>query len=103
MEQCGLVEVHQAAVVLHLLPLVLLGRVEAVVAGLDGGAGPVQGLHDGPLVTNLHYPAQDKAGPWVSQPDLVSVHLSLTDFSLQERNFLLNKVGYNCNLLIFSI
>ena len=86
-EQRGLVEIHEAAVVVHLLPLVLLCRVESVVVGLHGPPGPVQGLDDGPVLPDLHNPAEDEACMGVPHPHLVPLHY-LTFICRDEINLL---------------
>ena len=70
----GLVEIHEAAVIVDLLPVVLLGGVEEVVAGHHGGQGPVLGLDDGTVVSNLHDVAEDEARLGVAHPHFVPVH-----------------------------
>ena len=70
----GLVEIHEAAVIVDLLPVVLLGGVEEVVAGHHGGQGPVLGLDDGAVVSNLHDVAEDEPGLGVPHPHFVPVH-----------------------------
>ena len=77
-EQRGLVEIHQAAVVVHLLLLVLLGGVDGeagvVVGGLYWRPGPVQGLDDRTVLTDVDSPAEDEPGHWAPHPDLLSLH-----------------------------
>ena len=77
-EQRGLVEIHEAAVVVHLLLLVILGGVDGeagvVVGGLYWRPGPVQRLDDRTVLTNVDSPTEDKPGQWVSHPDLLSLH-----------------------------
>ena len=74
MEECGLVEVHEAAIVVHLLVVLVLGGVEAVVAGHQRPEAAVPGLHHRPLLPDLHDVAKDEASLGVTHPYLVTLH-----------------------------
>ena len=73
-QQSGLVEVHEAAVVVDLLGVAVLGGVELVVGGGAGGEAAVPGLHHGPLLPDLHDVPEHEPVPGVAHPHLVVVH-----------------------------
>ena len=75
MEECGLVEVHEAAIVVHLLVVLVLGGVEAVVAGHQRPEAAVPGLHHRPLLPDLHDVAENEASLGVTHPYLVTLHV----------------------------
>lgn len=74
MEERRLVEVHEAAVVVHLLVVLVLRRIEVVVAGHERAEASVPGLHHGPLLPDLHNVAEDEPRLGVAHPDLVTLH-----------------------------
>ena len=74
-EERGLVEIHEAAVVVNLLFVIVLGRVQRVVGAADRSQGSVPGLDHGTILAYLNNVAKDEPLLGVAYPHLVTIHV----------------------------